>query len=171
MITPNPTRRTHRRPTVTKPMRNFNIAKGNSNIKQGNAAKKLFLQFMCDQYGPSKDLVRKEQLFTTEGNIKEDLVTEELLGCWGGFCQDNSATWSTAKNYYSQIKKCLEKLYPVKKSVIIEISTEIQKNITKHFKEASARDRVPMVKHHLPFTGGDNNLQPTIKCYNFLTFN
>ena len=100
MITPNPTRsrRTHRRPTVTKPMRNFNIAKGNSNIKQGNAAKKLFLQFMCDQYGPSKDLVRKEQLFTTEGNIKEDLVTEELLGCWGGFCQDNSATWSIIIN-------------------------------------------------------------------------
>ena len=88
-----PVRSARTRIRVIKPIRNINDEKEKSNQKQAHAAKILFKIFLCEDYGPHKGLTNRIDLFTPpDDHIKEELVTDELFGCFGGYCEDHSAT-------------------------------------------------------------------------------
>ena len=152
----NNVRRANRTTSVIKPLRNVTIERGQSDKKQGSSSIKLFSKFLIEKYGPFKQVLAAD-LLTAEGNIKGEFVTDELFGYFCGHCQDHIPSWSTAKNYYSQVKKYLQLLYPAKKADIETVSTKMQKKITVHFNQKSAEDRLPVVNHHLPFQPGDNH--------------
>lgn len=136
-------------------LRNISTEKSASDTRQCQSALKFFHNFLQHSYGPSE--LKSDQLYNEDGHILEELVTGSMLGFFCGFCLDQMSTWSTAKNYYSQIKKYLGELYPNKRDVIQFTSNKMQKKITSHFRKKCAANRTNLISHHLPFTPEDNH--------------
>ena len=136
-------------------LRNIRFEKGASDKKQYNSALKMFNTFIKDKYGP--EIIKSSDVFNAEGDILEEFVTGDMLGFFAGYCQDKMSAWSTAKNYYSQVKRYLEELYPNRTNEIQTASSKMQKKITSHFRDKCGANRTNLVNHHLPCTPEDNH--------------
>ena len=63
-------------------LRNVSLEKGASDTKQCKSALKFFNEFLTESYGPGKLITN---LYTSAGVMVEELVTDDLLGCFCGY--------------------------------------------------------------------------------------